>query len=321
MNQRKRRAGAPIERASGSVAPAAVAGPGVYAAVLTPMNGSGVPLPETLIGHCRRLFDEGCHGVAPLGTTGEANSLMLKDKLTVIEAVADTLPAERVIIGTGSCSLGDAVFLTRRALTGGLVNVLVLPPFYYKNITDDGLLAFYSEMIERAGDDRLRLFLYNFPQQTGIRLSLDLIAGLASRYPAIIAGVKDSSGDPAFLEALCAGHAGLRIFVGMESLLARGMALGGAGCISALANVAAPLCRSVFDQPGLQGRSAVDQRMLADLKTLTARYPTVPTLKMLIARRTGDPNWLTMLPPNLPLRADEAAAAHHAYQAIIDGGR
>ena len=176
---------------------ASTAGPkGVVAAVLTPMDENLEPDHKAFGAHCHRLLAAGCHGLSVFGTTGEANSLSVDERLAALEALVDgDVPAETLLPGTGSCALTDTVRLSRAALEVGAAGVLALPPFYYKGVGDDGLYRFFAEVVERIGDERLRLYLYHIPQMTGVDLGLPLISRLIDSYPGVIVGTKDSSGD------------------------------------------------------------------------------------------------------------------------------
>src|SRR5215217_7388145 len=162
---------------------------GVYAAALTPLREDLTIDRRAFAGHCRRLLDEGCHGLAIFGTTGEANSFSVGERVDAWEAlVADGVPARTLLPGTGACALSDAVTLTREALAAGAPGVLALPPFYYKGVSDDGLFRFFAELIERVGDDRLRLFLYHIPPMAQVGFTPELIGRLLEAYPGIVAG-------------------------------------------------------------------------------------------------------------------------------------
>ncbi|MBC5824614.1 MAG: dihydrodipicolinate synthase family protein, partial [Candidatus Eremiobacteraeota bacterium] len=179
---------------------------GVIAAVLTPLRDDGTPHIGLMLEHCRWLIGSGCDGLAILGTTGEANSLSLSERERFLEGVVRGagIPVERIIAGTGCCSVADSVRLSRHALSLGVVRLLVLPPFYYKKVSNDGLFEAYGRLIEGVADARTRLYLYNIPQMTGIALDAALICSLIDKYDEIIAGIKDSSGDWPSLKNLCA---------------------------------------------------------------------------------------------------------------------
>jgi 4-hydroxy-tetrahydrodipicolinate synthase len=260
---------------------------GVYAAALTPLRADLSIDRRAYAAHCRRLLDEGCDGLAIFGTTGEANSFSVGERVDAWEAlVADGVPARTLLPGTGACALTDAVVLTHEALEIGAPGVLALPPFYYKGVSDDGLFRFFAELIERVGDDRLRLFLYHIPPQTILGFSFELIGRLLDAYPGVIAGTKDSSGDPARIEAVCREFPQLGVFAGTEALLLDTLRWGGAGCISATVNVTAALSAEVF-----RTRSEEAQERLTQRRLYLERFPVIPALKAILRERTGEDAW------------------------------
>ena len=273
---------------------------GVYAAALTPM-GDDLSIDRGLFaGHCRRLLEAGCHGLAVFGTTGEANSFSVDERIAALEAlVQDGIPAGALLPGTGACALPDAVRLTRAALDAGVPGVLVLPPFYYKGVPDDGVFRYYAELIERVGDERLRVFLYHIPAVSGVGLGTQLIARLVAAYPGTVAGIKDSEGDPARTRATTVAFPGLAVFPGTERYLLDGLRWGGAGCISATVNVTASLARDVFEAHAAgndDGAPALQARLTAAREAIEAQ-PVIPALKGMLAELTGEPGWRTVRPP------------------------
>ncbi|HYM02384.1 MAG TPA: dihydrodipicolinate synthase family protein [Stellaceae bacterium] len=276
---------------------------GVYAAVLTPVNTDLAPNAEAYVAHCRWLLANGCDGLAPLGTTGEANSLSVTQRLSLIEATAAAgLPMAKFIVGTGSCALADAVTVTKAALDAGSGGALLLPPFYYKNPSEDGLFAFFSEVVERVGDGRLRMYLYHFPQMSAVPITPALIARLRAAYGETIAGVKDSSGDWAYSAGLLKEFPGFGVFSGTEEYLLRNLRAGGAGCISASTNVTAPMAQKVYR--AWQRPDADDlQKELTAARLVLQSFPFQGGLKELVAGMTGDRRWVNALPPNRPLTA------------------
>jgi len=255
---------------------------------------------DAFAAHCRRLLAEGCHGLGVFGTTGEANSLSADERAAALEALVERgVPVDALLPGTGASALTDAVRLTREAVALGVDGVLVLPPFYYKDVSDDGLFAFFAELIERVGDPRLRLYLYHYPRLAGVGFSEALLARLLDAYPAVVAGTKDSSNDAARIERICRALPQLAVFAGTESLLLDTLRWGGAGCISATCNVTAPLAREVHDleQAGRGEEAAAAQERLAARRAAIEGRPLVPALKAMMAERTGDPAWLTLRPP------------------------
>ncbi len=266
--------------------------------------------------HCRWLLAHGCDGINLLGTTGEATSLSTAQRLTVMEAVAGGgLPLERFMVGTGASALADAATLTARAVELGFAGALVIPPFYFKDVSEDGVVAYLAALIERVARAELRLYLYHFPAQSGVPFTLTLIDRLVRAYPEVIVGLKDSSGDMAYAKSVAAMFPELDVFPSTEAVLALGRREGYAGCISATVNVTAPLAGEVWhareDDPGRLGA----QRALTQLRATIGRYPLVPALRHLIARHSGDERWRRLLPPLAPLRSADAAALDAALAA------
>src|ERR687896_2672097 len=206
---------------------------GVLAAVLTPMDEDLNPDHQAFAAHCHRLLASGCHGLSVFGTTGEANSLSVNERLAALEALLERgVPPEKLLPGTGSCALTDTVLLSRAALEAGTAGALVLPPFYYKGVGDDGLFHFFAEVVERVGDDRLRLYLYHIPQMTGVDLGLPLISRLIEAYPGIVVGTKDSSGDRDRITTLCREFPDFSVLAGTETLLLETLRSGGVRWVS-----------------------------------------------------------------------------------------
>src|SRR6187551_593525 len=169
---------------------------GVLAPVITPFRKDYAPDAQRFVRHCRWLLKSGCAGLAVFGTNSEANSMSVAEKRALLEAlVAGGVPASALMPGTGHCALSDSIEMTRAAVQLGCAGVLMLPPFYYKGVSDEGLFRNFAEIIERVGDSRLRIYLYNIPPVSQITITLPLIERLLARYPVIIAGAKDSSGD------------------------------------------------------------------------------------------------------------------------------
>jgi len=277
------------------------AGPrGILAAVLTPMDEDLKPDHKAFAAHCHRLLAAGCHGLSVFGTTGEANSLSVDERLAALEGLLDgEVPVKTLLPGTGSCALTDTVRLSRAALEAGAAGVLVLPPFYYKGIDDDGLFRFFAEVVERLGDDRLRLYLYHIPQMTGVDLGLSLISRLIDAYPGAVVGTKDSSGDKGRIMTLCREFPDFSVLAGTETLLLETLRGGGAGCISATVNVTSRLARHVHDAhtSGKDEEAEALQERLTELRASIEAYPVIPALKQLMARLTGNEKWRNIRPP------------------------
>jgi 4-hydroxy-tetrahydrodipicolinate synthase len=296
---------------------------GVFAAALTPLTQALEPDAKAFVAHCRWLLAHGCDGLAPLGTTGEANSLSVAQRLAIIDTLSQAdLPMDRMIVGTGSCALADAVALSRAANQAGVAGVLLLPPFYYKNPTEDGLFAFFSEVVQRVGDRRLRIYLYHFPALSTVPITLALVARLMVAYPGSFAGIKDSTGDWSVTSAFIKEFPGWGVFTGTESLLLPTLRAGGVGCISATANVSAHLAQAVFAD-WRSDQAEARQELATAVRQVLSSYPAQAALKQIAASIHRDPGWLNILAPNRPLNAEQAEellrrlAAYDEMRAVI----
>jgi len=284
---------------------------GVIAPVLTPFGEDGGPDAERLVAHCQWLMQEGCTALAPFGTTSEGNSLGVDERMELLEELADgDLDAGKLMPGTGSCSLADAIVLTRHAVDLGCGGVLMLPPFYYKAPNEDGLFRFFSEVIENVGDDRLKVYLYHIPPVAQVGFSLSLIGRLIKAFPDTVVGLKDSSGDWSNTAAILDAYPQFEVFPGSEIFLLDGLRKGAAGCISATCNVSAAAIRNVYDN----WRSADADRLQGEITALRKAiqaYPMIPALKAIIAHYRQDPTWARLRPPFTDLSAADAAKAIH----------
>ncbi len=287
---------------------------GVNAAVLTAMNADLSVDLDRMAAHSRWLLANGCNNLAILGTTGEANSLGISERIAVMEGlVARGIPATRLLPGTGTTALTDTVLLTRRAADLGCRGALLLPPFYYKNPSDDGLFAYFSEVIQRTGGD-IKIYLYHFPQQAVVGFGVALIARLLAAFPGVVKGIKDSSGDYANSKAYADHFAkdGFEVYAGDDSLLRPMLQVGGAGCITAAANVNCAIGAQVYaNWDGVAGEQA--QLVLTATRKAVTAVPLIPGLKSLVARNTGDPRWTAIRPPHLKLSAAQEATLFAAF--------
>jgi 4-hydroxy-tetrahydrodipicolinate synthase len=282
---------------------------GVFAAALTPLNKDLEVDQERLVSHCRWLLDNGCDGLAVLGTTGEANSFSLSERIGILETLSEAgIAGSSLMPGTGSCSIPDTVELTRRAIDLGAAGVLMLPPFYYKNVSDEGLFAAYSEVIERVGDARLKVYLYHFPQMSAVPLSYDLIERLLKRYPDTIAGMKDSSGVFDNMAGAAEKFPGFAVFSGGDDFLLPLLEKGGAGCITACCNISSSLSAELYRiWQDDKGRAAELQKQLIKVREAASSYPYSAGLKALMAHFSGDAGWATVRPPLVTLNEEQAA--------------
>jgi 4-hydroxy-tetrahydrodipicolinate synthase len=279
---------------------------GVLSPVVTPFSDNlAVDMPR-LVAHCRWLLEADV-GLAVFGTNSEGNSLSIGERTAALQALTEAgLPAERMMPGTGGCAIPDVVELTRTAVEMGCGGVLVLPPFYYKGVSDDGLFAFYSEVIERVADERLRLYLYHIPPVAQVPLSLDLVGRLLDRYGSIVAGIKDSGGQWDNTAALIERFAprGFSVFAGSENFLMRTMRAGGAGCISATANVN-PAAISALCKEWQSADADARQQRLDTVRAVFSSLPMIAAMKSAIAGASGQADWKRLRPPLMQLNAEQ----------------
>jgi 4-hydroxy-tetrahydrodipicolinate synthase len=282
---------------------------GVNCAAATPVTTEGKPDLPLFAAHCRALLDEGCHGLAILGTTGEANSFGVTDRMTLVEAaLAAGIRGDQLLPGTSACNVAETVALTRHAVQNGVRGCVLLPPFYYKGVADEGLFRFYARVIEGVADTRLRVVLYHIPQMTQVPIGHDLIERLLAEFPGIVTGIKDSAGDIANMQAMVTRFPGFCVLAGADPLLLPLLRMGGAGCITATSNLRADALRTVFDHwsdPARADEVQAAQDRINAWRTLSNAYVQLPTVKAMIARRRGDMGWLNLQPPLLPLGAED----------------
>ncbi len=281
---------------------------GVLSPVVTPFKADLSPDPARFIAQCRWLLTQNC-GLAVFGTNSEANSLSVNERIALLDALlaADVDPA-RMMPGTGCCALTDSVRLTEHAVKAGCAGVLMLPPFYYKGVSEDGLFRNFAEIIERVGDSRLRIYLYHIPPVAVIGITPKLVERLLKAYPTAIAGMKDSSGDwnntKTFLDAFA--KQGFDVFAGSESFLLANMRNGGAGCISATANVN-PAAIDKLYREWKNADADAQQKALDAVRNVVGQYVMIPALKQVVAHYANDPDWVTVRPPLVQITQAQAA--------------
>lgn len=290
---------------------------GVLAPVVTPFDANLNPDRERLVAQCRWLLSQNV-GLAVFGTNSEANSLSVDEKIDLLDALVEGgIDPRRIVPGTGCCALSDTVRLSAHAVRLGCAGTLMLPPFYYKAVSDEGLYRAYAETIERVGDSSLRIYLYHIPPIAQVGLSVDLIERLVTAYPGTVVGIKDSSGDWTNTEQMLDRRwDDFHVFVGSESFLLQNMRAGGVGCISATANVNPAAIDRLFRE--WRASDADDQQQrLNDIRQLFMEYPMISALKSAVGTFGNDTAWYTVRPPLTPLTDAQHGALH---QALLERG-
>ncbi|OGA77290.1 MAG: dihydrodipicolinate synthase family protein [Betaproteobacteria bacterium RIFCSPLOWO2_12_FULL_66_14] len=281
---------------------------GILAPAVTPFHADLSPDVERYLRHCTWLLANGCSGLAVFGTNSEANSLSAEERMMLLEQLVHSgIAPSRLMPGTGCCALSDTVRLTAHAVALGCAGVLMLPPFYYKDLTEEGLYRSFSEVIERAGNERLRVYLYHIPPVAHVGIPLGLIERLLKRYPGTVAGIKDSSGDWNNTQALLSAFrgSGFDVFAGSEAFLLQNMRSGGVGCITATGNVNPAAIDALYR--GWEGANAHDmQADIAALRAVFAKYPMIAALKAAIASYSDDPGWAVLRPPLVELTPSQS---------------
>ena len=282
---------------------------GVIAAIATPVQEDGAPDLTRAIKLARFLLENGCDGLNVLGTTGEATSFSVAERLSVMNAYKENgLPLERLMVGTGAAATSDAIALTKAAQELGFGGALVLPPFYYKGVPDDGLVAYVDALVRAT---RIPIYLYNYPAMSGIQWHVALLERLLKTYPSRIAGLKDSSGDMTYARAAATLSSSFAVFPSTEAALLEARRGDFAGCISATANLNADLCAHAWrdgDADALEAAVAI--------RKLFEGKPLVSGVKALLAHIHGDPALTRMKPPLASFSAADRAAVTGGYEAV-----
>lgn len=280
---------------------------GVLPAVITPCDDKGEPDEARLISHCLWLLDQGCDGLVVFGTTGQGNSLTVAERRRLLERLAGRgVPAEKLMVGAGACAAGNAIELSQASVAAGAGAVLLLPPFYYKDPTVDGLFAYFAEVIEKVGSEKLRVYLYHIPPIAQVGIPLALVERLVAAYPGTVVGIKDSSGDWSNTRALLENFPGFGVFAGSERWLLETLRGGGAGCISAVANVlGAQICRvaGLWRSGAPEAEVEAAQAATLFLREALQGLPMVPALHAIHAYYRGDEGFFHLRPPLRPLDA------------------
>lgn len=285
---------------------------GVIAAIATAVDESSEPDCARSTALARFLLANGCDGLNVLGTTGEATSFSIEQRKRVMTAYRDaSLPLDRLMVGTGAASVADAVALTRHAADLGFAGALVLPPFYYKGVPDDGLVAYIDTIVSATVAKPIPIYLYHFPAQSGLPWHVKLVHRLLDRHGGRIVGLKDSSGDMAYAREVAAISPAFKVFPSTEAVLLEARAGAFAGCISATANLNADLCARAW--------SSGDAGALADAVTIRKLFDgrqLVSGVKALLAHIHNDPAWARVEPPLSAFPAADRAAATEGYDRV-----
>ena len=277
---------------------------GVLSPVLTPFTKDLKPDSRRLVKLCRWLSSQNV-ALVLFGTTSEANSLSLVEKISLLDDLVEAgINPSLLMPGTGCCSLTETVQLTSHAVKLGCKGTLMLPPFFYKDINDDGLFRSYAETIERVGDSALKIYLYHIPPVSGVNISLDLIERLVIRYPNTIVGVKDSSGNWENTQSILERQLDdFRVFAGSEHFLLQTMRAGGAGCISATANINPNAIYNLYKE--WKSNQADDlQKQLNQVRATLESYPMIPALKSVVSYYSNHPDWTIVRPPFISLEKE-----------------
>lgn len=290
---------------------------GVLSPVLTPFNADYSVSETRFLKHCKSLLEQNV-GLAVFGTNSEANSLSVEEKIRLLDLLIDAgVPGDRLMPGTGCCALTDSIALTRHAVQRGCAGVLMLPPFYYKGVSDEGLFRNYAAIIDAVADERLRIYLYHIPPVSQVGISLALIERLLKAYPGTIAGVKDSSGDWSNTKAMLDTFQpeGFDVFAGSETFLLQTLRNGGAGCITATGNVN-PAAISQLYATWQQDDADAQQAQLDAVRKAFQAHPMIAAMKHAIAWQSGDESWKTMRPPLQELSQEQAGKLESDLSAL-----
>jgi 4-hydroxy-tetrahydrodipicolinate synthase len=293
--------------------------PKLFVPAITPFAADLSVDTARFIANCKALLDDGADGLAPFGTTSEANSLSVAERIDLLDALIDAgVPAVRLIPGTGCVALPDSIALTRHAVSRGVLGTLTLPPFYYKGVPEDGLVDSFSAIIDAVADNSLKIYLYHIPQMTGVPITLTLIEKLLAKHPGVFVGLKDSSGNWDNTHAVIKAFPELDTYSASEALIPQNVAAGGAGCISASANINARNIVALMRALGSPEEAAIAAGV-TEVRKIFEGLPLIPAIKAATARRHRDPAYATVRPPFVKLAETHSAQIERAA-ALAFGG-
>jgi 4-hydroxy-tetrahydrodipicolinate synthase len=281
---------------------------GLVAPILTPFNEDGTIAQDLFNAHAHRLLRDGCAGLAPFGTTGEALSIGIDERIVALDAlIADGVDPARMIPGTGLTNVPDTARLSIACLERGCAGIMVLPPFYFKSVPDEGLVAYFGDLIKAIGHPNPNIYLYHIPQVAGVGIPVPVVRTLRERFPREIVGIKDSTGNWDNTSALL-DIDGLIVYPGSELPIMEALERGSPGCISATGNLnAAAITKIVssYDAGDLAGARETFEAAKA-FRVLMSEFGPIPSQKMMLAAMTGDKRWMNLRPPLLPLSEEKA---------------
>jgi len=292
---------------------------GVLSPILTPLTNECRVNEDLLIGHAHRVLNDGCVGIVPFGTTGEALSVGREDRISSLEALVKSgIDPSKLLVGTGQTNLDDTLILTRHAVEMNSAGVLILPPFYYKNPSEEGLYKYFASLIDRVNDDRLRVFLYHIPQVAGVGLPISVVQKLFENFPQVVVGIKDSSGNWENTKLLLEIE-GLDVYPGSERTLLDALSRNSRGCITATANVAAPMLNSVITfHQDQQGEKAIQAHsVVMKFREVLEKYPPIAALKAIKEKQDNEKNWNKVSPPLEPLLEHESSEINAAFEEMV----
>ncbi len=292
---------------------------GVLSPILTPLTSNYRVDVDLLVNHAHKVLNDGCVGIVPFGTTGEALSVGREERIASLEAlVKSDIDPSKLLVGTGQTNLDDTLILTRHAVEMNSAGVLVLPPFYYKNPSEEGLYKYFASLIDRINDDRLRVFLYHIPQVAGVGFPISVVQKLFQNFPKVVAGIKDSSGNWENTKLLLEIE-GLDVYPGSERTLLDALSRNSRGCITATANVAAPMLNSMiaFYQNQQAEKANQVHSVVMKFREVLEKYPPIAALKSIKEMQDNEKKWNTVFPPLEPLLDHESLEINAAFEEMV----
>ncbi len=289
---------------------------GVFAASVTPLKSDYSINLEALVQHCNWLLANGNNGICFMGTTGEANSFSVDERKAALDYIIEKgIPADRLLVGTGCCSLTDTIELSKHAVSKNVGGVLMLPPFYYKGLTDEGLKNYFSEVIKGVNNPSLKIYLYHFPKMTGVNFSVDFVKRLVDEYSGTVVGMKDSSGDWENMKAICKAIPGFKLYSGTEKYFLDVLRAGGAGVISATTNLTGYIAAEVYNRWKDESADELQQTLTA-ARLAFEGASFISSVKYILSQWHENKEWLNIRPPNSKLNTKDIEDLENRLKAI-----